>query len=283
VNILSIHSSVALGFVGNRGVTFALQRLGHTVWPVDTVVLSNHPAHGGARGRAVPAAEMSELLEGLRERGVLGTCDAVLTGYLGDAAQADMIIDAVTAVRTANPGARWLLDPIIGDHGRVYVKPGIPEFLRDRAAPLANILTPNAFELAVLAGQPCETMAEALAAIDVLRARSQRAPLVVATGLRLGGRASGTLTTIAADATGGWSVEVPTLERTAHGAGDVFAAVLLARLLDGGAVASALERAAAAVHGVLDQTPASDLDLALIAAQNEMTNPRQSFHAQRVR
>jgi hypothetical protein len=84
VNVLSIQSSVVYGRVGNRAAVPVLERLGHDVWPVDTVAFSNHPAHGSFRGRIVPAAEVRDLVEAFAARGVLARCDAVLSGYLGD-------------------------------------------------------------------------------------------------------------------------------------------------------------------------------------------------------
>ena len=134
VNVLSIQSTVAYGRVGNRAAVFALERLGHEVWPIDTVAFSNHPAHGGFRGRVVPAAEVAELVEGLAARGVLGRADAVLSGYLGDAATGPVVADAVRRVRAANPDALYCCDPVIGEVGRgVYVRPGIAEVIRGRA------------------------------------------------------------------------------------------------------------------------------------------------------
>ena len=103
MNVLSIQSSVAYGRVGNRAAVPLLERLGHEVWPVDTVAFSNHPGHGGFRGRVAPAAELAELLEGLGERGALGRCDAVLSGYLGDPATGDLVADAVARIRAAFP------------------------------------------------------------------------------------------------------------------------------------------------------------------------------------
>lgn len=282
MNVLAISSSVALGHVGNSGAVFALQRLGHEAWPIDTVVLSNHPAHGGFRGRVTPAVEMAELVRGLEERGVLTDCDAVLTGYLGAAEQGPAVLAAVAAVRRANPRARWLLDPVIGD-GRVYVKPGIAELLRDEAAPDADILTPNAFELGLLTGHPVESTATALAAIDALRARSRRRPLVVATGLVLRDRAADTLAMIAVDDTGAWRVTVPRLDHPAHGAGDILAAVLLGRLLDGDDPPAALAHAAAAVQAVIARSGRAAADLALIAAQEALTSPPGRVRAEAVR
>lgn len=284
MNVLSIHSSVAIGHVGNSGAVFALQRLGLEVWPINTVVLSNHPAHGGCRGRVTPAIEIAELVQGLVERGVLAACDAVLSGYLGAADQGPAVLAAVAAVRAANPRALWLLDPVIGDHvvsdaegtpagGRVYVKPGIAEFLRDHAAAEADILTPNGFELEFLARRTADSTETALAAIAALRAEAARGPLVVATGLRLRDRPRAELSMLAVDDTGAWRVGVPRLAHPAHGAGDVFAAVLLGRRLIGDDVPSALAHAAATVHAVLARTDPAAADLALIAAQDAVAAP----------
>ncbi|HTY67504.1 MAG TPA: pyridoxal kinase PdxY [Alphaproteobacteria bacterium] len=288
MNVLSIQSSVALGHVGNSAAVFVLQRLGHEVWPIDTVVLSNHPAHGGARGRVTPAAEIEELVRGLGERGVLRGCAAILTGYLGAADQGPVVRAAVAAVRAANPDALWLLDPVIGDGhgaaGRVYVKPGIAEFLRDHAVPEADILTPNGFELGLLTGRSVDTAETALAAIDGLRTRGAgRRPLVVATGLELQGAPEASLTLLAVDDSGAWRVTVPRLDRAAHGAGDIFAAAFLGRHLHGANLPDALAGAAAAVQAVLARSDRNSADLALIAAQDALVTPPERFAPDRLR
>lgn len=282
MNVLAISSSVVLGHVGNSGAAFALQRLGHEAWPIYTVVLSNHPAHGGFRGRVTPAAEIAELVRGLEDRGVLAECDAVLTGYLGAAEQGPAMLAAVAAVRAANPHAQWLLDPVIGG-GRVYVKPGIAEFLRDRAVPEADILTPNAFELGLLTGHAVESTATALQAVDALRARSRRRSLVVGTGLALRDLAAGTLAMIAVDDTGAWRVTVPRLDHPAYGAGDIFAAVLLGRLLHGDDTPAALAHAAAAVQAVITRSGRAAADLALVAAQDALTSPPDRSQTKAIR
>src|SRR5262245_61529561 len=152
MNVLTIQSAVSYGHVGNSAAVFILQRLGHEAWPVDTVRFSNHPGHGGFRGRVTPAEDLSELILGLEERGFLARVDAVLSGYLGAADQGPVVADAAARVRTANPEALWLLDPVIGDRGRVFVRAGVPDFIRDVAMPQADVLTPNAFELEYLTG-----------------------------------------------------------------------------------------------------------------------------------
>src|SRR5580704_775784 len=148
MNLLSIQSHVAYGHVGNSAAVFALQRLGCEVWPVHTVQFSNHPGHGAWRGRVLDPDLIREVVAGIAERGVLATCDGVLSGYVGAPQTGEAILDAVRAARSANPRAQYCCDPVIGDVGRgVYVGDAVAQFMRERAVPLADVLTPNQFEL----------------------------------------------------------------------------------------------------------------------------------------
>ncbi len=88
MNVLSIQSSVAHGHVGNSAASFALQRLGVTAWPVHTVQVSNHTGYADWRGRAFALEEVAEVIAGIEDRGVFPECDAVLSGYVTDAATA---------------------------------------------------------------------------------------------------------------------------------------------------------------------------------------------------
>ncbi len=154
MNILSLQSHVAYGHVGNSAAVFALQRLGIEVWPIHTVQFSNHTGYGAWRGRAFDESLIQELVQGIGERGVLGTCDGVLSGYMGSAGIGAAILDAVARVKGANPRARYCCDPVIGDVGRgVFVQPGIAEFMRLHAVPAADVVTPNHFELEQLTGR----------------------------------------------------------------------------------------------------------------------------------
>src|SRR5690349_1486037 len=122
MNLLSIQSHVAYGHVGNSAAVFALQRMGVEVWPVHTVQFSNHPGYGGFRGQAFDADLIRNVVQGIDERGVLGECDGILSGYLGDAATGAAVLDAVARVKRANPAARYCCDPVIGDaDSGVYV------------------------------------------------------------------------------------------------------------------------------------------------------------------
>ena len=134
MNILSIQSTVAYGHVGNSAAVFPLQRLGHSVWPVITVHFSNHTGYGAWRGPVLPAGDVADVIQGVEDRGVLPSCDAVLSGYMGDATIGEVIMGAVSKVKAANPEAIYCCDPVMGDVDRgFFVRPGIPEFMRDVA------------------------------------------------------------------------------------------------------------------------------------------------------
>ena len=280
MNVLSVQSAVACGHVGNSAAAFVLQRLGHTVWPIDTVRFSNHPARGPVRGGPSAWADMAELLAGLAELGIFTDCAAVLSGYLGAADQGVVVLDAVRQVRDANRQATWLLDPVIGDRGRIFVREGIPEFIRDVAAPAADILTPNQFELAYLTGRNVDTRAEALYAARALHAsgldRSRR--IVVATGLRLADMAPDCLTIFAVGHDMAWQLTTPRIDHPAYGAGDVFSALFLGWYLRRPDLGAAAQRAVAGVHDVIARSAlAGDTDLLLAEAQDELVVPTHLF------
>ena len=278
--ILSIQSAVAYGHVGNSAAVFPLQRLGHEVWPVDTVQLSNHTGYGGSRGRAWDAETLAEVIRGIRERGAFQRCDAVLSGYLGEAALGEVVLAAAAQVKAANPAAIYCCDPVIGDdHSGVFVRPGLVEFFRDRALPAADIITPNRFELALLAGAAVASLPDALAAAAALRRRGPR--LVLATSLA--GTTADEIAMLAAGDDSAWLVATPRLPLVANGAGDLAAALFLGYWLRRRDAASALGDAASAIYAVIDATWRSgEAELQVVAAQDTLVSPPRRFTAQRV-
>jgi len=273
--ILSIQSHVAYGRVGNRLAVFALERLGHEVWPVNTVDLSNHPAYGGHRGRVAPAEEVAALIAGLAERGAFERCDAVLSGYLGAPGTGPVALDAVAQAKAANPRALYCLDPVMGDRqGGVYVAEGLPEFFRAEALPRADVVVGNDFEIGLLAGHAARNYSNPREAATTLLDRGPA--VVVATGIAEGA----TLATLAMSREGAWIVRCPRVAAPSYGAGDLFTAVFLDRLLATGEVAAALEHTVSAVYGVFTVTAQAGADaLALTAAQDELAAPSRLFTA----
>jgi pyridoxine kinase len=268
MNILSIQSHVAYGHVGNSAAVFALQRLGCEVWPVNTVEFSNHPGYGAWRGRVLEPDLISEVVAGIAERGVLESCDGVLSGYVGTAATGEAILDGVGRVRSANPKARYCCDPVIGDVGPgVYVGAGIAEFFRSQALPVADIATPNQFELGVLAGCATPTLAAALAAIEVVHALGPRAVLV--TSVNVEETPEDAIDLLASDGGGRFRLRTPKLPIAVNGAGDAIAALFFLHYIRTGSARAALSSAASAVFGILRRTAdAGSRELLLIDAQD---------------
>lgn len=286
MRILSIQSSVAYGHVGNSAAVFPLQRLGHEVWPVFTVHFSNHTGYGAWRGPLLAPADVADVIAGIGERGVLGDCDAVLSGYQGDPAMGAVILDAVASVKALNPAAVYCCDPVIGDVGRgVFVRPGIPEFIRDEALPHADVLTPNHFELEFLAGGEARTADELLDAVDAVRARGPRDVLV--TSVRYDDNDAvheDTIDLVAVSDEGAWAVTTPLLPITPNGGGDLTAALYLAHLLETSSPAVALGRTTSSVYAVLEATLAAGTrELQIIGAQDAIAAPPARFEVRRLR
>ncbi len=283
MNILSIQSSVAYGHVGNSAAVFPLQRLGFEVWPVITVHFSNHTGYGAWRGPVLGAGDIAEVVQGIAERGVLPTCNAVLSGYMGDVTIGKVILDAVERVREANPPVIYCCDPVMGDVGRgFFVRSGIPEFMRDHAVPAADIITPNQFELEFLTGISVGTLAEALAAAD--KAREMGPGLVLVTSLQRHDAPRDTIELLAVSGDGAWLVETPLLPLTVNGAGDATAALFLGHVLRSHDPAAALSRTAASIFAVMEETcRIGAREIQLVAAQEALGNPPERFAARKVR
>ena len=174
MRILSIQSHVAYGYAGNSAAVFPLQRLGHDVYPVLTVTFSNHTGYGATRGPLIAPDDVREVINGVEDRGAFPSIDAVLSGYQGAEAVGEVVLDAVARVKAANPAAVYCCDPVMGDVGRgFFVRPGIPEYLRDHVVPAADIVTPNQFELEFLTGRELSTVGDVVVVSCVLMVRGQ--------------------------------------------------------------------------------------------------------------
>jgi pyridoxine kinase len=277
MNILSIQSHVAFGHVGNAAATFPLQRLGIEVWPIHTVQFSNHTGYGSWKGRVFDAGLIREVMAGIEARGVLGECNGVLSGYMGAADTGAAILDAVASVKRANPTAKYCCDPVIGDVGRgIFVREGIPEFMREKAVPAADIITPNQFELEYLSGRESSTLRAARDAVKAVHDLGPREILV--TSLHTDETPADSIDMLASDETGCFLVRTPKLPLTINGAGDAVAALFFAHYLRSGKLAEALSRAASSIFGVLAKTAESGArEIQLIAAQDEIVRPRRIF------
>jgi pyridoxine kinase len=282
MNILSIQSHVAYGHVGNASAVFPMQRLGVEVWPIHTVQFSNHTGYGAWTGRMFDAPMVEELVDGLAARGVLGACDGVISGYMGSADIGNAILSTVARVRAANPGALYCCDPVIGDVGRgVFVRPGIPEFMRDHAIPVADIVTPNQFELDYLSRLTSETLAAAKEAVSTVQRLGPRVVLV--TSLHTRETPPDAIDLLAGEGGQLWRVRTPRLPIAVNGAGDAIAALFFVHYARSRSAAMALGEAAASVYGLLKRTAAAgSREILLVAAQDEFVAPSTRFGVEAV-
>lgn len=245
--VIVISSHVARGSVGNRAAVFALETLGFPVWAVPTVMLPWHPGHGCSTRIVPPPEQFAAFMKDLEGSAWLGEVGGVLSGYLGDAAQASAVSSLVLAVRKRNPKAIYVCDPVMGDSGGLYVSQGLAESLRDELIPIADIATPNRFELEWLSGTKLDDMRSVMAAAMDLGPSSML--VTSAPALMAGGIANLLLTPSAA-----LLAEHRLIDKPPNGLGDLTSAVFLARLLDGQAPAKALQSTTASVFEILART-----------------------------
>lgn len=282
LSILSIQSHVAFGHVGNASAVFPMQRLGVEVWPIHTVQFSNHTGYGAWKGRVFDAPMIEELVDGIAERGVLPRCDGVLSGYMGSADIGNAILHAVARVRALNPNAVYACDPVIGDVGRgIFVRPGIPEFMREQAVPAATLITPNQFELDYLSGGTSATLPDLRAALARVHGMGPRVILV--TSVHTQETPADSIDLVASDGEGLWRVRTPKLDLAVNGAGDAIAALFLVHWLHTSDCAQALSRCASSIYGLLRRTAeAGSREILTVAAQDEFVTPTRVFAAERL-
>lgn len=212
--ILAISSQVVFGPVGLSAIVPALQAEGHEVLALPTVVLSNHPGHGKPIGAVQDIASMIAALQTLD---VLKNIDAVLTGYFATAAQVDTVAVFLKQLHCSVV----LVDPVIGDHGRLYVGEDVAIAVRDQLLPLATIVTPNVFELSWLSGIPVLDRNSAIAV-----AQSLKIEKVIVTSVPMEGEKLGTVLIQFHDIT---EVISTKLNSVPHGTGDYLSGLFLAR------------------------------------------------------
>ncbi len=273
--VLVVTSDVVRGAIGSRAAGFALERLGFPVWAVRTVTLPWHPGHGRA-SRIIPdEAAFERLIEDLIRAPWLGEIGGILTGYVGAASQPAAIARLIDAIRAVRPDVLYCCDPVMGDNGALYVPEASAAAIRDHLVPRADILTPNLTELSFIAGHPIASRAEA-----ILAARALAAPRVAVTSALSGGGTTETLLvrteTVLSARHGLFDGRVP------NGTGDLFAALLLARLLGGAADDEALRLATASLVDLLDAARASGADeLPLATEQQSLVSPKAAVHVGR--
>jgi pyridoxine kinase len=225
-HVVAVSSWVAHGHVGLSAAVPVLQALGHSVTQLPTVQLSNHPGWPHVAGRTVDVGSLREMADAMARNGWLTRVDAVLTGYLPSAAHVEFAAGLIERLCAASPAPRVVVDPVLGDTPKgLYIAEEAARATRERLLPLADVLTPNAFELSWLAARPVETLEDAREAAEVLRDRAPRAEILV-TSPPIGCDQTGIL----AETPEGTALYRTTLiagdTTVPHGVGDAFSALI---------------------------------------------------------
>ena len=267
--VLSISSQVVYGHIGNSASAFVLQRMGHDVLAAPTIILSNRPGYKAIAGERADPQKLDAMLEAVLENGWLADVDAILTGYIPAAAHAEFCASWIARIKALNPGALYLCDPIIGDEpGGIYIDGAAASAVRDRLLPLADIVTPNAFELGWLSGRAIPDAVSAVAAACALGR-----PAVVATSAPA---RDGMIANILVEGRVAAATASPRRTVLAHGTGDFFASLLLSHRLRGLTAIESLRASAAAIDHVLDRSEGRS-ELALVETQDQWAADRPAL------
>ncbi len=274
--VLVATSHVVRGGIGGRAAVFALERLGHRVWSVPTVMLAYHPGHGRSEKIAPPRAAFERLINDLLASPWIDEIGAVLTGYFVARWQVDILAELIDALKQRNRDLIYVCDPVIGDDDRLYVAENVAQAVRDMLLPRAAIATPNRFELEWLAGRTCASNA-ALA----VAARQLAPPRIVVTSAHplLRDHAAALLVEDSRTLLG----EHPAVADPPHGPGDLSAALIAACALRGTDGEAMLRRTLSTVGQMIGQSERAGSDeLDLAAGQQAILSPTLAVQIRRL-
>lgn len=249
MSVISIQSQVVFGHVGNSAAIHPMMANGVEVHAVPTTLLSNRPGYPTLRGKVLPADLVGDLLTGVEERGLTRSARSVVTGYLGSVENAERARDFIARAKAANPQLTYICDPVIGDSDLgVFVAAALPDFFRRDLVPMADVMTPNAFEFGLLAGLEAHG-AEAVTA--ALRRELVGLPARIAVTGAIPEAAPGMIDTLLRDEGRLWRIRTPKVDVRPHGTGDLFTGALTAALDAGMTLVEAAEQAVGSVYAAL--------------------------------
>ncbi|GGH58215.1 pyridoxal kinase PdxY [Rothia aerolata] len=282
MRILSIQSAVAYGHVGNSAAVFPLQRLGHEVMPVNTVLFSNHTGYGDWKGPLIPGDDVRAVIEGINDRGGLDDTELIISGYQGGSSIGDAILDSVALAREKNPKVLYSCDPVLGsaDTG-CFVSPEVQELIRDRVIQHADIITPNQFELGFVTGTDPKTLDDVLASVK--KAQEIGPKTVLVTSVQTPDTPENSIQMLAVNEDEAWLITTDKLPIKANGSGDVTQALFASHYVSGKSLKEALELTTASVYELLKNTlDSGQRELQLIESQEAYVAPKQSFTAEKI-
>lgn len=269
-SILTIQSHVVHGYVGNRAATFPLQLRGWDADALNTVSLSNHTGYGKFKGYKVTPEDLWLQYEGLRD--VNFEYDAMLTGYTPSAKGVKVVGQIGEDLKKRFPNLIWVLDPVIGDEGTLYVAPEVvPAYKTIMKSGFVSLITPNGFEAETLVGFSLDGIESIKKCLHILH-KELNVPNVAITSIKLHGDEANLISVgSTCDATTGiiqsFYFSFPNLHSYFTGTGDLFAALLADRFYhektdkkSSKPLENAMQKVLAVMHTVLTSTMKNSQD-----------------------
>ncbi len=283
-HILSIQSHVAYGYVGNRAAVFPLQRLGYDVTAVNTTQFSNHTGYDEYEGDIFDHDHIKRILAGVKKQRRLSDYDAILTGYMGDSSLGEIVVDVVREAKADNSDVLYCCDPVMGDIDTgIYVRENLINFFCEQAVRLADIITPNQFELGVLTETKIKTLADVVHACRMLHQQGPK--IVLVTSIMTTEMREGEIAMLVSNGLASWMVRTPKLPLAAKvsGAGDATAALFLAKYLEHRNAPKALHYTASVIYDIFADTyHRGETELQMIRSQASLTDPVYIYHIEAV-
>lgn len=289
--VLSIQSHVVRGYVGNKSAAFPLQVLGFEVDAINSVQLSNHTGYKYFKGQILNESDLGDIIESLFANGI-NQYSHLLTGYVGSPSFLKKIADVVVQLRKVNKQFTYVCDPVMGDNGKMYVPESLLPIYRDVIIPLADVVTPNQFEVELLTGKAVKSVDDAWKAIDTFHEKGCKH--VIISSSELGDKNN--LLTLASSVKDGKkgrvTMKIPKLDAVFTGTGDLFAALLLAWMHKTNEnLIISLENTVASLQAVLKRTltyalslsgaskpDVGQLELRLIQSKSDIEEPKVELH-----
>ena len=265
--ILSIQSAVTCGFVGNSVAAPVITTLGMQPLLIDTISLAAHPGYGTIAGGPADQTQFSAILEALTTLRVLPRINSVVTGYLGDARQANPIHNMIRGWQAERPDGVYILDPVLGDGGRLYVDSAIVDQMRQKLLSVAHIVTPNQFELGLLTDSHIETAHEAAKAAKTMLQQNPNLQAVIATGIANEDRGISDLKVTRHNVT---AFDYAKRPHGVAGGGDLLTAILACWLTAGHDLNAAFAAASQDAHHIIDDS-ATAIDITLFDNLHRLT------------
>ena len=179
--VLCIHDLPGFGRAGLAVIVPILSALGLQAVALPTAVLSTHTGGLGAPARLSSPGYGPAALAHYRRLGVRFDC--IYSGYLSEPGQALLVEQAMEYW----PEALKVVDPVMGDHGRLYS--GLPGEMVPAMYALcsrADLILPNATEAALLLGDPLPGSAAPEYAAGAAERLTRLCPQVLLTGVTAG-------------------------------------------------------------------------------------------------